>query len=458
MKGLFFIPLFSSALIFAAALAGHDTALAQERFSRAALVADLDTLVKTIEEVHPDPYTVISRKQFHKNAKRVKKELRDSMNVVEFWAVTVPLVSSIGDGHTTLSLPWEYFEDNPDVFPYALHLNPADSSLIVSGYTAGQENEVPLGARITGINGLDGKAIARRLLSFVSGESTSFKAVRLNYSHLYMYAIDPADTFVIGYTKDGMTGVRTAPALPLSEWQRTITYGQNTRENIREIEGLWDMQIDSARSTAIIDFRSFRDNEQWGSFLDSSFRVIHESGIENLIVDLRYNGGGNSNAGNRLFQYIAHVPFAQFGPTVVKYSDPLRDYYAGAGFIPDKNGIHYEDAGQLIKLSDTPLRFGGKAYLLTSQRTFSSASKFAWAFHYFKMGTIVGTETGGWIVTFGDMCPQELPNTGISYGVSWKRFTGYGSEESMTHGVYPDVEVPAAQALDKALELIVAGK
>lgn len=97
--------------------------------------------------------------------------------------------------------------------------------------------------------------------------------------------------------------------------------------------------------------------------------------------------------------------------------------------------------------------FTGKVYLLTSNHTFSSASDFSWAFKEFGMGTVVGEETGGVNVCFGDILYYKLPLSGLSASISWKRFWNYGADENDIHGTIPDYIVPTSDALTKALEL-----
>ena len=53
-------------------------------------------------------------------------------------------------------------------------------------------------------------------------------------------------------------------------------------------------------------------------FADSMFTFLREKGIKNLIIDLRNNGGGDSQVGDVLFRYISHQPFKQMGKTLVR--------------------------------------------------------------------------------------------------------------------------------------------
>ena len=101
------------------------------------------------------------------------------------------------------------------------------------------------------------------------------------------------------------------------------------------------------------------------------------------------------------------------------------------------------------------MRYKGNIYLLTSTYTFSSASDFAWCFKYFNMGRLVGEETGGYIVCFGDIIYTSLPVSKLQLTISHKEFYGYGATESESHGVIPDYKVNAEDALDYTIEKLI---
>jgi C-terminal processing protease CtpA/Prc len=204
-------------------------------------------------------------------------------------------------------------------------------------------------------------------------------------------------------------------------------------------------------------------------FLDTVFTQIKHEKTEDLIIDLRNNSGGYSVLGDELFQYISEVPFSQFGKTTVKYSKLRAQFYteirktgflknytdsAFNNFIAPGYGTTKITYDSLTILRKNPLRFKGNVYLLTSTNTFSSASDFAWCFQHFNMGKVVGEETGGYIVCFGDLINATLPVTKLSLNISHKEFYGYGATPKERHGVLPDYKVEADNALDFTLKLI----
>ena len=70
------------------------------------------------------------------------------------------------------------------------------------------------------------------------------------------------------------------------------------------------------------------------------------------------------------------------------------------------------------------------------------------------MGTVIGEETGGMSVSFGDVLLYRLPVSRLACTISWKRFWLYGADENDIHGTLPDYAVPQEKALGKAFELI----
>ena len=192
--------------------------------------------------------------------------------------------------------------------------------------------------------------------------------------------------------------------------------------------------------------------EKFKVFLETTFRTLQNENIENLIIDIRNNSGGNSRLGDELFQYISPKPFAQYGKVLVKYSEIQRRFYNEE--ITDIDRIEIYDEGLLEELRENPLRYNGNVFLLISHYTFSSAADFSWAFKYFKMGTVIGEESGGLAVCFGDIIPMQLPNTKLHYTASFKKFYNYGATDKNIHGTLPDYIVKAEKALDFAIDFI----
>ena len=66
---------------------------------------DIDFMVKTIEEVHPNPFSYITRNNFYKKADSIKQTITDDITRLELQQTLSSFISSINDGHTQIKFP-----------------------------------------------------------------------------------------------------------------------------------------------------------------------------------------------------------------------------------------------------------------------------------------------------------------------------------------------------------------
>ncbi len=427
-----------------------------EKLSKDSLLADVDVLFSSIEEIHPDMYATLSKENFNTKLAVIKSELKDEMNVFEFYKLVTPLVTAMGDGHTRINFPYSDLK-NPDLlfFPFPVNIDTKDSVITIANDYTELENTIPIGATVLSINNMPIKKLVAKMMTYVSGEKDFYKLERLHYEFTpLLFIFQQADEFQIDYTYNGAKQTVLVKGIPYSErYERKAKNGGRKHYSFKELP---------EKNIAIIDFKGFANLEAFETFLDSSFSIIKNRKINNLIIDIRKNGGGDSKLGDELFQYISPVPFRQFGKTTIKFSDLQKDYYKSKGkslynkmMIWRRNGIKTINRGsRMIKLKKNDLRFDGNVYLLISHRTFSSAASFSWAFKYFEMGTVIGEESGGMAVCFGDIIHQQLPYSKINYWVSYKKFYMYGATDENNHGTIPHYIVPSENAMDYTIELI----
>lgn len=445
------------------------SAFSQEivRIPKDSLLADFDTLFKTIDEIHVNMYACIPEEEFAEMASRVKSKINRDMTPNEFFRIVAPLVSALGDGHTNLYPSFEEFKwRNSLLFPYWVSVDTNDSTVCIRSNPMALPDSIPLGATVNRINGIAIDTIISGMMRMLSGERYFFKLVRVNRFFIpFLNLLYPDSVYTVDYTYNGATGSKRIEAVPFSVLMENMKTSQNKRSAGNTS---YTFTIRDRENVGIIDFRHFYNRKRFSRFLDSVFTVMKERNIGNLIIDIRNNGGGNSTLGDDLFQYISHTPFAQFGKTVIKYSDRQKRYILerNRGFwafpvrwrirlIP--NGLKVYDGEKLIKLRKNRLRYNGNVYLLISHNTFSSAASFSWAFKHFNMGTVIGRESGGMGVCFGDILSFSLPHSKLYYTVSFKKFYQYGATEEDIHGTLPHYTVDPDSALTFTLNLINKG-
>lgn len=418
------------------------------KLSREQAAFDIDALVYTLDQVHPDIFSVCGQESFFRAVNKAKASLPDSVSPVGLYLRVAPVVSMIGDGHTSLIFPFNsFFTRDTKRFPVFVDIL-SDGSM---NCRMSVDSVIPRDARILSINGVSAAEMVDSMLPFVSGEKRHYRLSGVNYSFpallLTMY---PADSYTVEYLPRGNKKPlwHTFPALTLDEIRPRLP-----KENAVQKRDIYSFTVDSVNNVAVMDFKSFQDVARMEHFADSMFSALREKHIGNLIIDLRDNGGGNSAVGDVLLRYLSPIPFTQMEKALVKVTPTtarLRELPIPAG------GFEFYDSDPSEYITPLTVQEGhydGKVYLLTSNKTFSSAGSFAWAFKETGAGTVVGEETGGMNVSFGEVIYFTLPVSKLYSSVSCKRFWQFHADENDIHGTLPDIQVPAADAMSKAMKL-----
>lgn len=425
------------------------------KLSRMQAQFDIDALIYTISEIHPAMFHACGQEKLMSAVDSVKRMLPDSLTRSELYMAVAPLVAIIGDGHTCLRPPFN------DVMKLDGYYLPMEVEVGLSDYTLHVtrciDGIIPKDAEVTAINGITAREMLERMMEVASGERYFFRLARVNsYFKLLFHLLYKADSYTVEYRKAGSKKNMKAilPATIMTEIRNRIP----EQENKYEGRAPYSFTIMKDKGVAVMDFFTMENPGKMRAFADSMFTAMRSNGIKNLIIDIRDNGGGNSQVGDELLRYISTQPFQQFAktfvrvtPTIIKHSN-MTDVTPGLTF--------YDNEGKYMinPLPEDKGRFDGKVYLLTSHNTFSSASSFSWAFRQFGMGKVIGEETGGMNVCFGDILSYRMPISKLVCSISFKRFWQYGADEHNIHGTLPDVTVPAGKALEKALEIIKKNK
>lgn len=425
-------------------------------------INDIDTLFHMLTEVHPNLYDKTSEDRQNALIDGFKTSIQDSISVIQLYEALAPVVAQMGDAHTTMVLPYR------DVMIRAGKYIPVfptiDSNTGRMLVKASVGNCVPYDSEILSINGKTAKDMVGEMLNFVGGEREFFRLTMIDNNIMGMFhLLFASDKYTITYRApnsssplsgdEGLT--TTLQAVDANTLNSGLVLSPRIQKLMVEHGGNapYTFCILNGKKVAVMNFDACMDVNGMQVFADSMFTTLRQQGIKNLIIDVRYNGGGNSNVGDVILKYIAPKPFAQYGKTLVKVT-PTTIALTGNRYDKPGTFLYPEDPASCHEPLPEAQRFDGKVFLLTSHTTFSSASSFAWAFKEAGCGTVIGEETGGTSVHYGDIISFKLPNSGLAVNVSHKRFWLPGADENDIHGVLPDIVCPQDEALETALKCI----
>ena len=202
------------------------------------------------------------------------------------------------------------------------------------------------------------------------------------------------------------------------------------------------------------------------SFLNRSFRDMQLHQASGLIIDLRENGGGNSQLGELLLNYFNTKPYRlssgmkwKVSTHYKKFIELMKEKYDGgtaAFYLALKNGdVQSFDQIQLKKSKPTSASFNGPVVVLTGPNTFSSANMLADGIKAFQLATIIGEPTGEPGNDFGEMFHFMLPRTQIIARASSKMFKRADGDETNFQPILPDILVHPVAGKDAVMEAAV---
>lgn len=442
----------------------------QKKYSPQEMKADVDSLVRYIEETHPNPYYRYPKKKFQKDIQQLKKELNTNLNEIDFYLAFIKIISKLDDGHTGIDIPLNsYLKTNPSLLLYEFTLSPKKPYIITGKPYTSIKNEIPKGSEIIRINNISSEKIVKDIIALNTGERNEFKAeYGANSFFFYLdYLYPTKGTYAIVYKFNGIEQKITVKGIPYQDYEKQaekLKHENTENEDHKNAEN-YTLKLIPEKSTAIISFQVF-DWDGFPEFCKQAFTEIKDKKIENLVIDIRDNLGGDSDVGDELFQFFMSQPYKQYDRVVGKNSkltkERIRAHERNGKILSPEDlatlkkteGVYDTIVYNEIPIRENPLRFNGKVYLLTSAQTFSSAADFAQCFSYYKRGKIIGEETGGLVVSYGDIVSHQLPNTQLPITISSKLYYNVGTKADDWHGVIPDIKVHSKEALETVLQQI----
>ncbi len=420
--------------------------------SREQAAFDIKALIYNLNEIHPDIFSVCRQEDLLNAVNRAINSLPDSISKLDLYQKAAPIVAMIGDGHTNLGFP---FNDvlTKDLKRFPVFVNVLSDKSIIC--TSCVDSIIKRGDKILSINGISSEKIIDSMLPYVSGEREHFKLSRIDGAFNGLrQMLYPADSFEVEYLPAGSDKPKKVN-LPGTQWDDLIKRVPKSKRshNIKD----YSFEIDTTNNVAIMDFRSFVNPSKMEVFADSMFRTLKEKRINNLIIDIRNNGGGNSYVGDILLRYISPEPFVQMEKMLMKVT-PVSSKLMNYRILPTLDFYETSEKNYIKPRTKEEGHFIGNVYLLTSNKTFSSAGSFAWTFKECKTGMVIGEETGGMNVCYGDILRYRMPVSGLNCTVSFKRFWQLRADENDIHGTLPDIAVPASEALNSAINHIKTNK
>jgi len=404
---------------------------------------DLVQLRKILAEEHACPFDHTPEAEFDVLFEERYRLIDRPMRYEEFFRIAAPLAAKIGCLHTALWMPGRFFELGKDnMFPLRVRL--IEGRLVVIGGYGGSP-EIPVGSVVRSINGQAAGEVFDALRTITSADALSpyftDSQVEKRFSMFYASVFGFPERYEVAYTPPGGK-TRTIAALKPADIAavRKVVFANfdhppltlELREDIR---------------TAIMTVKTFIYYDRvdyFREFMERGFREIKDKGIENLILDLRGNDGGDPFCAVILYSYLEREPAPYFAEPYGKYA-PLAEPVP----IPEN-------------------RFTGSLYTLLDGRCGSTNGHFCALLKYHGLGKFVGTPSGStYVCNAGKNSEVRLDKTQIILTLGRSSFAAAVEGMDKSRPILPDHPVHETYRdfldgrdvyLETALELIQNGK
>ncbi|WP_420147163.1 S41 family peptidase [Spirosoma sp.] len=415
------------------------------------LQTDFARFRTALNEVHPEMYRYTPKPTFDSLFTATAAQLNRPMTQHEFYITMMPLLTALRDGHIKWIVAgkdehYPFFGDK--LFPLKLYFL-GERAWVVGNYGSGN---VPDGAEISSINGKPMARIIQTLLpnmTFADGNRTGGKLEDLNryFSGYYATFIGAPDAFAVTYrTGNEEKNVTLQPVTEQTIKQHVEKHKPAAQRPLR--------LTFTDNQTAVMTIEAFfneMNGQKFSQFLRDSFREIKAKGIQNLVLDLRNNEGGEEALGVSLYSYLASQPFRYYDHISVRqkktYSFPAwtsKLYRMAKFLVVKKRGDGYVFTAQRGLKTTKPQKdaYLGKLYVLLNGNSFSVTTEFAARAHADKRATFIGQESGGGykLNSSGIFTITQLPNSKIDLGIGMFGFNmaNVSAYPYADRGIIPD--------------------
>lgn len=383
-------------------------------------ITDIDFYHKTLEDSHIDLYHLISKEEFILEIQKIKEQLPQLNHfqvILELMKLTHKIGGGKGDGHTAIPL-----------WPMKLHRYPItlfDFGDVLRIIKVKKEYDHLLGKKLIRIDGMPISEIYKKvskLTPFTENRQSSMdKTCNSLIISEILFGLDivkQKDKATFTFADDAgnyesiILEALTKEENEESEYKEIVfQYPNLTRPESYKTKKLWYTSLRDSL-TVYVNFKGYPNEVEMNSFAEDLLENIKKHNLQNVIIDLRDNYGGNFFIGLILARRLN-----------------------GADCIDWKSGV----------------------YVLTNRETYSAAMVNALQFRQLLNAKIVGEPTGANPNGYQDLGQFNLPNSNLIITYTKRLFR---LQEVNTEGVQPDILIipkweKHEKGVDEVLEWVI---
>lgn len=418
---------------------------------------DFNTLVTSLRELHPLLYANISREEFDNEVKKINERLLHTASRPKAIYMIQELVYRIGNAHAGNLSVYSIRNDSSitKALPFSVYI--IDHGMYIKNYPADTSYN---GTKILSIENTNSRDLVDSLKIFFTLDGKRDVVdfyLQPFFNALYSFYCCQKDSYKVMTEKGELEAKAVIRGTPLFETlvsKSDDAYFGNERVMKKEVTP----EYGYFKFTGFVSkYKQYNIEADFKTMINE----LNDKKIPNLIIDLKYNEGGNPEMGARMISLISDRPFRIFEdmyqlkmnkPTYLKLMSGSSLYYKTRNLRTRKSGemrqvVRMERDLNLIKPKGPP--FKGKIYIITGSVTKSAATMFCKYLVGLPNVTFVGEETSGAINyfwaggpngTYSQIKLQNI-NTVFAFAIDLNELKAGSSKNELPVGLIPEHKI-----------------
>ena len=421
---------------------------------------DLKYMYETLEKSNYNFYAYTEKEKMENAYKEIEGSITDSLTSLEVFRLFQPFAASAKMSHCFLMYPWKdyfgsYLEQEGTVFPLNLYF--LQGKVFVKNNFSGN-NLISVNDEILALNDQPISKFMTDMYKNISGPSDYFKESHIEqrvFARIYWYFYGECKTFKLHIKKkNGEESELVLNAIPGNEFEEKNRQQKSNMRHYREFH-INDNNTAYLRPGGFININvafdaedpATFDNTEFCQFIDSAFFEFAKKGSKNLVLDLRYNMGGDNSFSDYMIAYFADKPFSLSSKFSMKTSQMTKDFWKEIN-IPEhqtvkeqimshENGTYFDVFIPETMPHRESKRFKGEIFALINRYSYSNTSSVAAIIQDYDFGIIIGEETAEEQSSYAAFHIFNLPNTQRSVAYP-KAYFIRPNGDTTPRGIVPD--------------------
>jgi C-terminal processing protease CtpA/Prc len=192
---------------------------------------------------------------------------------------------------------------------------------------------------------------------------------------------------------------------------------------------------------------------QYKNFIETSFDSLSKQKVDKLIIDVRSNTGGQSDAGALVLRYLSNKDLSQVSKAYDRIHEGNAGWFNYRGKPGDIKELDLSTDG-IIKPIEPEKQFKGKVLVLFDEMTYSAGIIFITVVQDHKLAQTLGRPTGGFANQTGNIEAFQLPNTKLTIYAPSRKFVRVNGNTTV-HSVVPDVIINNMDSTSSATDYVL---